>query len=257
MRTARAAAVTGLAVLPLAFAAPAQADETVQFALNSMNGSGATATATITAKDDGSLHISIDGNGFTPNSPHAQHIHGMAHSMNFFCPPQSADANGDGQVATEEGLKQYGDVLISLTTKGDTSADSGLAVDRMPVADANGNLTYDRTIPAGALPEGVVESLEHLHIVQHGLDVNGNGKYDLKSLGESVFAESLGVQDIPEEATNPATCGEVLPSGAVETGAATTDGPEQLPLVAFGGAALLGAAGAMWARRRLSTSPNA
>jgi len=247
-------AATGLAALPLAFAAPAHADETVNFNLNSMNVSGATATATMTAMDNGDLRISIEGSGFTPNSPHAQHIHGMAHSMNFFCPPPSADANGDGQVATEEGLKQYGDVFISLTTEGDTSPDSGLAVDRMPVADANGNLSYDRTIPASALPEGAVDSIENLHIVQHGLDVNGNGKYDLKSLGESVFAKSLGVKGIPEEATNPATCGEVLPSGAVETGSGSTAGPEQLPLVAFGGVALLGAAGAMVARRRLSAS---
>lgn len=60
------------------------------------------------------------------------------------------------------------------------------------MADARGNLDYARTIPAGQVPAGIVENLHHLHIVQHGLDVNGNDKYDLKGLGESVFAKSLG-----------------------------------------------------------------
>ena len=32
----------------------------------------------------------------------------------FFCPPPSADKNGDGKVATEEGVPQYGNVMVSL-----------------------------------------------------------------------------------------------------------------------------------------------
>jgi hypothetical protein len=183
--------------------------------------------------------------------PHAQHIHGAA-SGNFFCPSPSDDANGDGQVATEEGVPAYGGVFVSLTTKGDVSADSGLALERMPVADAQGNLDYERTIPAAQLPDGATENLENLHIVQHGLDVNGNDKYDLKGLGESVFAKSLGVDGVPEEGTNPATCGEVAPTGGVDTGAGSTSGIEQLPLFAFGGIAFAGAAGTFWLRRRFA-----
>ena len=252
MRFSKTLATLGVAAVPLLFAAPAQAD-TVNFNLGELNGSGANATASITTNDDGTLTVDIQGTGFTPNSPHAQHIHGAA-TGDFFCPPASADKNGDGQVATEEGVPQYGGVMVSLTTKGDASADSGLAVDRFPVADANGNLDYQRTIPASAIPEGISENIENLHIVQHGLDANGNDKYDLEALGESVFAKSLGVNDIPEEATNPATCGEVSPSGAVETGAGSTNGAENMPLIAFGGAALLGSAGVLVIRRRLAES---
>ena len=40
---------------------------------------------------------------------------------------------------------EYGDVFMSLTTNGDASAESGLAVDRMPVADDSGRIDYDRT----------------------------------------------------------------------------------------------------------------
>lgn len=164
--------------------------------------------------DDGSLHVKIDGTGFTPNQPHGQHLHGDAHgSMKFRCPTPDADKNGDGQVATEEGVPMYGGVIVSLTTKGDTSAKSGLALDRFPAADADadGSLHYDRTIPASQVDHAIIENLQHLHIVQHGLDVNGNNKYDLEALGESVFAKSLGVNGVPEEGTNPATCGEAMP----------------------------------------------
>lgn len=250
MQTRKILATFGAAALPVLFAAPAHAD-TVHFTLSEMNGSGASSQATVTTHDDGSMTVEIHGSGFTPNAPHAQHLHGSPDG-GFFCPTPSADKNGDGQVATEEGVAQYGGVMVSLTTKGDTSAKSGLAVERMPVADADGNLDYQRTIPASGIPDGVVENIDNLHIVQHGLDVNGNDKYDMKALGESKFAKSLGVDGIPEEATNPATCGEVSPAGAVETGGAGTQGMESLPLMGFGGAALLGAAGSLVLRRRLA-----
>ena len=252
MRARNVFTALGVAAVPLLLAAPAQAD-TVNFALFEQNGSGAQAEATITTNDDGSMTVSIQGSGFTPNSPHAQHIHGAAQG-DFFCPTQSADADGDGQVATEEGVPQYGDVMVSLTTEGDATADSGLAVDRMPVADGSGNLNYERTIPAADIPAGIVENIDNLHIVQHGLDVNGNDKYDLESLGESVFAQSLGIQDIPEEATNPATCGEVVPSGGVETGGTSTEGTENGSLLGLGGAALAAAGGLVVLRRRLTSA---
>jgi hypothetical protein len=148
MRYRRAAIAAGALALPLAFALPARAhqqghdgNQTVNFRLNQMNKSGSSAEATLSAMADGSLHVKITGTGFTPNAPHAQHTHGAAHSQEFFCPPPSADKDGDGQVATEEGLSMYGGVMLSLTTTGNTSAASGLAVDRMPVADAQGGLT--------------------------------------------------------------------------------------------------------------------
>ncbi len=255
MRAPRVLAALGVAAPPLFLSAPAHAD-TVEFQLNEQNGSGATASARITTNANGSMMVEINGSGFTPNSPHAQHIHGAA-TGNFFCPSMERDVNGDGQVSTEEGLPDYGGVMVSLTTSGDASADSGLAVDRMPVADASGNLNYRRMIPAAMIPEGIVENVDNLHIVQHGLDVNGNNKYDLESLGESVFAKSLGVAGIPEEATNPATCGEVVPTGTIETGGTSTEGTEAAPMLAVGGAALLGAAGLAVSRRRMTRKVDA
>jgi hypothetical protein len=209
--------------------------------------------------DGDKVHVSIEGTGFTPKMPHAQHFHGsFTADTDFTCPTSASDKDGDGQVNTEEGLPQYGNVIISLTTKGDTSAKSGLALDRFPVADADGNLSYDRTI---TLPDGAGARLRNFHIVQHGLDVNGNDKYDLEGLGESTFAASLGVKGVPEEGTNPATCGTISgaaagaePTDGIETGTGTTQGVEAQGLLAAGGAAVAGALVLLGARRRRTGS---
>ncbi|SES00490.1 hypothetical protein SAMN05216188_11962 [Lentzea xinjiangensis] len=233
--------------------------EAVQIQLQDLNGTGATGTATLTPAAGGALTVSIKASGMTPNSPHAQHIHGSASGHDFMCPTKSADADGDGFVNTEEGLPAYGDIFVSLTTQGDTTKASGLAVDRMPMANAQGVLTYERTIEASALPAGTIEHLKDLHVVQHGIDVNGNGTYDMEALGESTFAKSLGVNGIPEEATNPATCGMVsgaapgsVPVGGVETGSGPSADTGRQALLLSGGLVLLGAAGMALVRRRTS-----
>ncbi|MCY1141583.1 hypothetical protein OWR29_26600 [Actinoplanes sp. Pm04-4] len=205
-------AVSAVAAMVLATPTAALADESVHVKLLELNNTGASGNATLTALNNGDLKISIRSAGLVPNSPHAQHLHGSATGMDFHCPDMSADTNGNGYVSTEEGMPSYGDIFVALTTKGDTAKASGLAVDRMPTADAKGNLAYDRTIASADLPKGTIEHLKDLHIVQHGVDANGNNKYDLDGLGESTLAQSAGLSGIPEEATDPATCGMV--SGA-------------------------------------------
>lgn len=261
MRTVTKAtlAAPAAAALLLAGASGASAADMYTMKLTDTMGnkSGSTATAELTVDGD-QLTIQIQGQGFTPNSPHAQHFHGsFDENKDFTCPTSSEDKDGDGQVNTEEGLPTYGDIMISLTTEGDTSPDSGLAVDRMPVADAEGNLSYERTI---TLPAGTGEKLKNLHVVQHGLDANGNDQYDIDALGESTFAKSLGVNDIPEEATNPATCGTVTgaavgaaPTGGVDTGGGTTDGIEAKGALGAGTFALLAAGSILAFRRRTAT----
>lgn len=253
-----ALATPAACAIVLAGATGASADEkwTMNLTDTMGNDSGSSSTAHLTIAGD-QLTVDITGTGFTPNSPHAQHFHGsFEDNKDFTCPTSAADADGDGQVNTEEGLPTYGDIMISLTTKGDTSPDSGLAVDRMPVADADGNLSYSRTI---TLPDGAGPKLKNLHIVQHGLDANGNDKYDMEALGESSLAVSLGVKGIPEEATNPATCGTVTgaavgapPTGGVATGGGTTEGVEAMGAFGAGAGALVLAGGLLAYRRRLA-----
>jgi hypothetical protein len=237
-------------------AAPASAGESVHVKLLELNKSGATGTATLTARDDGALRISIRSSGLVPNSPHAQHLHGSTAGMDFHCPDMSADKDGNGFVSTEEGMPSYGDIFVSLTTTGDTARTSGLAVDRMPTADAAGNLAYDRTIAGADLPPGTVAHLKDLHVVQHGIDANGNGRYDLGGLGESTLAKSAGLSGIPEEATDPALCGMVsgaaagsVPVGGVATGDGSTR-HEAAVWYGTGGLALLAALGVLVIGRR-------
>lgn len=259
MKTTRALLLLVPAALAvLTMPAPAFAAETESVQLLDLNQTGASGVATVTATDAGDLHIVIHSKGMTPNSPHAQHIHGSTTGIDYHCPDKSADANHNGYVSTEEGFPVYGDIMISLTTTGATDKASGLAVDRMPMADAQGNLNYDRVIPAAQLPAGTIAHLKDLHIVQHGIDVNHNGKYDMQALGESVFAKSLGIPNIPEEATDPATCGMIsgaaagsVPVGGVNTGDGSTLGHSDPALAyAAGGVVIAGALGLTLLRRR-------
>ena len=252
MRLSRAALAVpaASALVLLGTALPAHADDAVHVQLDALNNSGASGTATLAVTSGGDLKVEIDAKGLVPKAPHAQHIHGATDGHDFMCPSPSADKDGDGIVSTSEGLPAYGDIFISLTTKGDTTKNSGLAVDRMPTADADGTLTYARTIPAVDLPAGTAEHLHDLHVVQHGIDTNGNGTYD--GARKSDLDPKL-----PAEATDPASCGMVtgaaagsVPAGGVETGAGSTSGVEAAGWLGMGGALLAGAAVVLVRRRR-------
>jgi hypothetical protein len=134
----------------------------------------------------------------------------------------------------------------------------------MPVADSKGNFTYERTFPAEIVPDGLLEHLSELHVVQHGIDANNNGKYDVEALGVSTFAENMGKTGIPEEVTNPATCGVIEGAGAADpaNGGVDTGGAPvtdlNAPLAAAGAALLMLSAGLlMWRRRPVRASTTA
>ena len=234
----------------------AAADTTVKAKLVAINDSGVSGTATVTAMDDGGVKVVIKAEGHVPGTFHAQHVHGTGHGGHFSCPTLKAnDKDGDGVLTNEEGMGEYGAIFFPLTTKGSATPQDALAADRMPVADAQGRISYERTFPADVVPDGLVEHLSELHVVQHGIDYNDNKKYDLEALGPSTFAENAGKTGVPEEATNPAACGVVQGAGAadparggVETGGTPASGPDE-PLAAAGAALLLLAAGVAFWRR--------
>jgi hypothetical protein len=225
---------------------PASADTSVHARILPTNHSGVHGTAALTAHA-GSLTVVIHAHGLVPGQPHAQHIHGSLGGSHFMCPSMADDTNGDGLLTNEEATGEYGKIFLALTTKGDTSANSALAVDRMPVADDQGRLDYRRTFAAGEVPDGLLAHLSSLHVVQHGIDVNHNGRYDMDGAGVSTFAKNLGVSGVPEEATDPASCGMVVgagapmsPQGGVETGGGPAGGADH-GLAVVGGS-LVGAA---------------
>ncbi len=182
------AAASALLCLPTS----AAADTTVKAKLVEVNDSGVSGTATLTALSNGGLKVVIRTQGHVPGVFHAQHVHGTGHGGHFMCPTIKADTDGDGVLTNEEGMGEYGLIFFPLTTSGSATPKDALAADRMPVADSEGRLSYERTFPADMVPEGLVEHLSELHVVQHGIDANNNGKYDMDALGESTFAKNQG-----------------------------------------------------------------
>lgn len=147
------------------------------------------------------VEVEIKAWGLSPNLVHAQHIHGVGNNE---CPSKEArnDRKDDGLIDTTEGLPDYGPITVSLTTRGDASPASGLAVERFPVANSKGKLRYERTFWVGKdFPRKIARNLDDFHIVIHGIDTNNNDVYDF-SAGKSDLDPSL-----PQEATVPATCG--------------------------------------------------
>jgi hypothetical protein len=198
-KTGAALVLVGAAYMSLTPAAFAQ--EAFQADLAPLNNSAASGKANLALEGD-QLTTDIASDGLAPNLPHAQHIHGLEQAMSE-CPTLANDQDGDGLVNTTEGAPSYGPILTSLTTEGDTSPESGLAVDRFPVANEDGTLTYGRTL---GVPSTVAERLGEFAIVQHGVDLNGNGVYDEEAAGPSDLDPSL-----PQEATIPANCGTIEP----------------------------------------------
>jgi hypothetical protein len=169
--------------------------------LKALNRSGAEGHAILKKEGNKKVETEIHTKGLAPKLPHAQHIHGFKKAVSE-CPTLAASGR-DNLITTAEGLPSYGPIQVSLTTKGDTSPESALAVDRFPVANANGSVNYERTLMVSA---DVAKNLGKKAIVQHGVDLNDNGKYDFKAAGKSELDPSL-----PQEATIPATCGVINP----------------------------------------------
>lgn len=220
--------------------------------LSALNDSGASGTGSIQVSDDGeSMTVQIDASGLAELNDgeggqlgHAMHIHGIfegdsldAEPDSLFasssCPDMSMDENGDGVLSVAEGAPAYGGVQVSLTTEGDTSADSALAVERFPVGT---EIDYEREID---IPNAMKDSLGAVHFVIHGIDADGSG-----DLTDEDGRQSSLNPDLPIDATAPALCGTLTAAstGAVDTGAGGTATSTNGALVlGLGGLALAGA----------------
>ena len=160
--------------------------------------STATARAKLTLHGD-TLSVKLKARGLSPNLPHAAHIHGKDHPEVATCPGADRRVGGvsDSLIETADGLADYGPILVSFTTSGDTSPASGLALARMPIAEDNGKFTFRRDIQ---VPSEVADHLDEKHIVIHGHDIDGDGSYDPGPI------TALGA---PLEAELPVACGEI------------------------------------------------
>lgn len=137
--------------------------------------------------------------GLLADHPHAAHIH-FGEQARHECPTLEDDTNEDGHLNTTEGAPAYGPVVLSLTTRGDTSPASVLAIDRYDTA-THGNIEYERDghFPTAA---GVADAIAAGQgvVVIHGVDYDGDGTYS-----GSVMSDLD--PSLPTEATDPALCG--------------------------------------------------
>jgi hypothetical protein len=257
MRRTLTTAAIGLSALALPTAALAADSHPQVFTANigQANETGASAQARIEL-DGTTATVRIDGRGFFDGFPHAIHLHGEPGGDNV-CGPlnpgeagfDEADEDGDGFLSVVEGVPAYGPVTVSLTTEGDTSPDSALAVDRFPTS---ATIDYERTFELA--PE-VADELSTLHVVIHGADLNGSGEIgDLLDEDGEPKPSSLD-PELPFEATAVAACGQItaMADGGIATGAGgtATDGrgaASATPWLA--GAAALGALRVVRSRRR-------
>ena len=141
----------------------------------------------------------VAADGLLADHPHAAHIH-FGEQARHECPTLEDDENGDGHLNTTEGAPAYGPVMLSLTTEGDTSPASVLAIDRFDVA-TDGTINYERD-GHFETAEGVAEAIAAGEgvVVIHGVDYNEDGTYSGDVMSD--LDPSL-----PTEATDPAMCG--------------------------------------------------
>lgn len=251
-RTFLAAPAVGIAALLLtgapALAASADNDSVMgnltPIPLNDAPGSG----DAMVEIDGTTLSFTLAYEGLLADAPHAAHIHYGEDTMNQ-CPTADADKDGSGTINTSEGAPFYGGIVVSLTTEGDTSAESGLAVDRFGVGD---DVNYSRgDVQVTAEVAEDILSGESV-VVVHGVDHDGSGAYDGDTVSDLDPA-------LPTEATDPALCGVLsasqmteTPAGGVDTGTATVGGQDLL-VAGAGGAALLAGGALLVTRRRTQT----
>src|SRR5215207_3120412 len=95
--------------------------------LKALNRSGAEGHAMLEKEGNKKIETEIHTKGLAPKLPHAQHIHGFKKAVSE-CPTLALSGRDD-LITTVEGLPSYGPIQVSLTTRGDTSPKSALAVD--------------------------------------------------------------------------------------------------------------------------------
>nr|WP_294691977.1 hypothetical protein [uncultured Friedmanniella sp.] len=173
-------------------------DNVVHAQLNPLNDRDASGKARVKVMGK-KLQVSYTAKHLAPNLPHAAHIH-YGEQAAHECPTFAADVNRDGRVNTAEGLPSYGPIAVSLTTRGDTSPASALAVDRFSSAPG-GRIDYKRQIKVDKDLARAIRRGEGVLVV-HGVDYNHNGQYDFAGAGKSELNAAL-----PAEATDPALCG--------------------------------------------------
>lgn len=219
MKKSALLAAPALAIAAVALpAAPAAADSwSYQAELAPVNGSTAAGSAVVDVTgQEATVTVEVSGAPALFQGapyPHAQHIHIGGQGV---CAPPTADADGDGVVSSLEGQPWTGAIGTSLTTSGDTSPASAVAIDRFPAGDA---YTYQRTIPVDAATVAALQSGTAV------VNVHGADPAALSAAAQAKVNPMA--PDLPLASDVPVACGVLaaaqmaVPDGPADTGVET------------------------------------
>jgi hypothetical protein len=150
---------------------------------------------------NGKLKITMVLKGLSPGM-HLGHIHGFISGQNSTCPLQTADTNGDGIVDLLETEPFAGITLIPFNG---APTELKIKSDTYPVANKDGLLTYEMTVPLDQLNAAIKKqygidnlSLENRVIFIHGVPKETSLPNSVKSL-----------PGVPAYVTVPIACGKI------------------------------------------------
>ncbi|MBD3289686.1 hypothetical protein GF337_12845 [candidate division KSB1 bacterium] len=168
---------------------------------SSITGTNPSGTATLHIKGD-SLTITVDVSELPPDMMHLQHYHGFLDGKDATCASLVQDTNNDGIVDLIETETVSGVTLVPFH---DDPASLKIKHDTYPMADAQGNLSYKKSLLLSDLKKNLQETHNIAEPMFGRRVVYIHGISPADSLPESV--QSL--PDVPAHVTLPIACGEL------------------------------------------------
>lgn len=151
---------------------------------------------------DDNISITLAVKGVAPNLMHLQHIHGFISGGTGTFPPSKADTNGDGIIDLLETHEYTGKTLIPLNG---APIDLEIKSDSYPVANKDGLLTYEITIPLDKLDAAVKEQygIDKLALEDRVIFIHGVPK------GKTLPGSVQSLPGVPAHITVPIACGVI------------------------------------------------
>lgn len=151
---------------------------------------------------DGNLSITLAVKGVAPNLMHLQHIHGFISGGAGTFPPATADTNDDGIIDLIETHEYTGKTLIPFNG---TPIDLEIKSDSYPVANKDGLLTYQITIPLDKLKAAIKAEygIDKLALEDRVIFIHGIAE-------ENTLPDSVqSLPGVPAYITVPIACGVI------------------------------------------------
>ena len=152
---------------------------------------------------NGSLDITIEAEGLEPNTMHLQHLHGMEDLGIADCPDGlEADENQDGFVDLIETRESAGITMIPLH---DNPSSLAIKTDTYPKSDANGKLSYEKTVDLAELGAAYNKKFgkDTLDLNKHVIFLHG------VSPGTELPESVQSLPEVPAHVTLPVACGSL------------------------------------------------